>query len=68
MKVKAKHWVKYHGQWHKAGEVFTVDDADAQDMAAFAETVSAEPEEHEETAERPEPAKRGRKRKAESEE
>ena len=68
MKVKAKHWVKYHGQWHKAGEVFTVDEADAQDMAAFAETVSDEPEEQDETAERPEPAKRGRKRKAETEE
>lgn len=64
MKVKAKHWVKYHGQWHKAGEVFTVDEADAPEMAQYAEMISEEPD----MPEHAEPAKRGRKRKTETEE
>lgn len=28
MKVRAKHWLNYNGVWHKAGEIFDVDNFD----------------------------------------
>lgn len=69
MKVKAKHWVKYGGQWHRAGEVFDIEPADAGQMKLYAEMT--EPDKEPDEAPEPEhsgteePAKRGRKRKAE---
>lgn len=63
MIVKAKHWVKYNGEWHGTGETFSIDDADAEEMKQYADAVENEPEPQE--AEHAEHVKRGRKRKAE---
>lgn len=64
MKAKAKHWIKYNGKWHGAGEAFEIEDADAEEMKRTCEVI--------EDAEKPvteteEPVKRTRKRKAEEE-
>ena len=64
MKAKANHWVKYNGEWHGKGEVFSIDKADAEEMKQYAELMEDETPEPEQR----EPAKRGRKRKAEAEE
>jgi len=67
MKVRAKHWLKYDGVWHKGGETFEIPTTDAKElegMIEIAETPVLEPElkvEAEETAEAPK--KRGRKPK-----
>lgn len=62
MKATAKHWVKYNGEWHGAGETFSVDAADAEEMKQYVEFDENEEPEHDE---KKEPAKRGRKRKPE---
>lgn len=64
MKAKAKHWIKYNGVWHGAGEAFEIDSADAEEMKRMCEVT--------EDAEQPvtepeEPVRRGRKRKTEEE-
>lgn len=66
MKVKAKHWVKYGGVWHGAGDVFAIDDADAQEMVQYAEAIDEQPmaaATTEPTAEHNEPVRRTRARK-----
>ena len=66
MKVKAKHWVKYGTNWHRAGDVFDVAESDANEMSAYAELIEGGtgPEETDEP-EQAEPTKRGRRRKTE---
>ena len=65
MRAKAKHWVNYNGTWHMHGETFEIDKADAEEMKLYAELI----DDDEQPADEPkEPAKRGRKRKAETEE
>ena len=64
MKVKAKHWVKYNGEWHGTGETFSIDEADAEEMKQFADIVDDEPADTQES-EHAEPVRRGRKRKTE---
>lgn len=65
MKVEAKHWVNYNGKWHKNGDVFTVNDEDAAEMAQFVEVVNIPDDVPESEPEQAEAPKRGRKRKAE---
>lgn len=67
MKCKAKHWVKYNGAWHRAGEEFRISPLDADEMKIHGDlTEEAEDAEPEDETEAQEPAKRGRKRKAET--
>lgn len=61
MKAKAANWIKYNGEWHKPGEAFEIDNADAEEMKRIAEVIEDAP-----VAEPEEPAKRGRKRKEET--
>ena len=71
MRATAKHWVNYNGTWHMQGETFEIDKADAEEMKLYAELIDDYDEQpvNEPTADEPkEPAKRGRKRKAETEE
>lgn len=75
MKLKAKHWIKYQGEWHKAGDVFHIHENDAEEMKAYGEVIAeaedktdeapdeAPEEAQEETQE--EPVRRGRRRKIE---
>lgn len=62
MKVKAKHWVNYNGTWHMAGDVFTIDDADAAEMRQYAEMMDEQPV-AEDAADHSEPVRRMRTRK-----
>ena len=70
MRAKAKHWVNYNATWHMQGETFEIDKADSEEMKLYAELIEDdEPPADEPPADEPkEPAKRGRKRKAETEE
>lgn len=70
MKATAKHWVNYNGTWHMKGETFVIDKADAEEMKLYAELIDDDEQPvNEQPSEEPkEPAKRGRKRKAETEE
>lgn len=75
MKLKAKHWIKYQGEWHKAGDVFHINEGDVDEMKAYGEVIAeaedkakeapdeAPEEAQEETQE--EPVRRGRRRKIE---
>ena len=63
MKAKAKHWVNYNGVWHRMGEVFDIEDKDAEEMKRYAEVSDGKPDVTEAPEE--EPAKRARKRRAE---
>lgn len=68
MKAKAKHWVNYNGVWHMTGEVFNIDPADVDEMKLYADVMGdalATNETEQEELISEEPAKRGRKRKAE---
>lgn len=67
MKIKAKQWVKYQGEWFKAGDVFKIFDGDAEEMKAYGEVIEEdEPEETEdEETVQEEPVRRTRKRKLE---
>lgn len=65
MKAKAKHWVNYNGVWHGAGDVFDIDPAYADEMRQYAEIIGDEPPVNDAEPAAEEPAKRGRKRKAE---
>ena len=72
MRVRALHWVNYNGVWHKAGDEFTVKEEDYAGLVQYVELcvekenpVSDAVEETEEV--KHEPAKRGRKRKVETE-
>lgn len=67
MKIKAKQWVKYQGEWHRAGDVFKIFDGDAEEMKQYGEVIEEKepkPSEEEEPANE-EPAKKTRKRKTE---
>lgn len=76
MKLKAKHWIKYQGEWHKAGDVFRINEGDVEEMKAYGEVIAeaedkadetpdeAPEEAQEETQE--EPVRRGRRRKIET--
>lgn len=64
--------MNYNGVWYRAGDEFTVREEDyaglAQCVELLAEKENPAPDTAEETEEvKPEPAKRGRKRKAETE-
>lgn len=63
MKVQARHWVNYNGVWHKCGEAFEINDADAADILGY--VVEIRGESKQENSEAQAPAKRGRKRKSE---
>ena len=75
MKLKAKHWIKYQGEWHKAGDVFRINEGDVEEMKAYGEVIveaedkteeapdEAQEETQEETQE--EHVRRGRRRKIE---
>ena len=39
MKLKAKHWIKYQGEWHKAGDVFRINEGDVEEMKAYGEVI-----------------------------
>ena len=69
MKAKARHWVKYNGAWHRAGESFVIDAKDAEEMKHFAEVTDGGPDvtedAEEETAAEEAPVRRGRKRRTE---
>ena len=67
MKIKAKQWVKYQGEWHRAGDVFKIFKGDADEMKQYGEVIEEdEPEEtdDEETVQE-EPVRKGRRRKTE---
>ena len=67
MKIKAKLWVKYQGEWHRAGDVFKIFKGDADEMKQYGEVIEEdEPEEtdDEETVQE-EPVRKGRRRKTE---
>ena len=72
MKLKANHWIKYQGEWHRAGEVFTIYKGDAEEMKAHGEIIREEEDETGETPEgtsedaQEEPVRRARRRKAEA--
>ena len=72
MKLKAKHWIKYQGEWHKAGDVFRINEGDVEEMKAYGEViVEAEDKTEEAPDEAPEdaqeePVRRGRRRKIET--
>lgn len=70
MLAKAKHNVKYDGEWRRAGEVFHVDEGDAEAMKAHVEILDeTDPlDEPAEGGQQEEPVKRGRKRKADESE
>ena len=64
MKVKAKHWVKYDGLWHRAGEVFDISLTEVDRMSAdvdLAEPLDrdAEPDIAEVPAVEEKPSRRG---------
>ena len=63
MKAKSKHWVNYNGVWHGTGEVFDIEDKDAEEMKRYAEVSGGSPDVTEAPEE--EPARRVRKRRAE---
>lgn len=67
MKLKANHWIKYQGEWHKAGDVFTIHKGDAEEMKPHGEIIE-EAEDGDETPEetQEEPVRRTRRRKAEA--
>lgn len=68
MKIKAKQWVKYQGEWHQAGDEFKIFKGDAEEMKQYGEVIEEdEPEEtdDEETVQE-EPVKKTRKRKTEA--
>ena len=41
MKMKARGWLKYNGQWYAKGETFEADPKDLAEIAERAETVNA---------------------------
>lgn len=71
MKVKALHWVNYNGVWHKFGEVFTISEKDYAGIEKSVELLEDEADPvadgEEESVAKAEPARRGRKRKVETE-
>lgn len=68
MKAIAKHWVNYNGVWYMTGAEFEINDADAAEMKQYAKLICNDEQPVNETNsdEPKEPAKRGRKRKAEA--
>ena len=66
MKLKVNHWVNYLGEWHRAGEVFSISKADAEVMKEHGELIE-EPKDNEPEPEEPEeePVRKTRKRKTE---
>lgn len=67
MKIKAKQWVKYHGEWHQAGDEFKIFKGDAEEMKQYGEVIEEdEPEQAEEETVQEEPVKKTRKRKTEA--
>lgn len=70
MKFKANHWIKYDGVWRRAGEIFRINEADADMMKEHGEVLEG-PDEPVPEEQLPEPeivepeetVKRGRKRK-----
>ena len=65
MKCKAKCWVNYGGEWHKAGDVFPIAEADAEMMKANGEIIEEPDLEKLPEIIEPEKPKRGRKTKNE---
>ena len=66
MKVIARHWVKYGGDWHRKGEVFEIDDKDAPEMKRYAD-LTADNGQSAKASEPQEQPKRGRRRKTDQE-
>ena len=69
MKIKAKQWVKYHGEWHKAGDVFRIFEGDADMMKQYGEVIEEKEDKQADVPEEPtqeEPVRKGRKRKTEA--
>lgn len=68
MRVKAKNWLKYDGQWRKTGEVFEISTADADELDGMIEAAETPLiNSNTEAAETEQPKRRGRPKQTNNE-
>ena len=66
MKVRANHWLKHGGTWHKGGDVFDINPAEAAELRGMIEIAEAPVLTTEPEAPQEQPKRRGRRTKAEA--